>query len=61
MISNDRHIIEDEPYSYKISFNPAASESMKVALVGATGETGQSIVNGLLDSATNFVSIAFIV
>lgn len=31
---------------------------MKVAIVGATGVTGGSIVNGLLEAETQFVSIA---
>ena len=31
---------------------------MKVAIVGATGETGRSVVNGLLESTTTFVCIA---
>lgn len=28
---------------------------MNVVIVGATGETGQSIVKGLTESSTNFV------
>lgn len=30
---------------------------MKIAVVGATGATGRSIVNGLLESPTDFVCL----
>lgn len=32
------------------------STSIKVVVVGATGRTGESVVEGLLDSDTDFVS-----
>lgn len=36
------------------------SNAIKVVVVGATGKTGQSIVDGLLTSETNFVGTPFL-